>query len=139
MTDKMTGRPNILYIMSDQHAARVMGCAGDTSADTPNLDRLAQSGARFARAYCPSPVCLPSRMSMLTGLRLHEQDCWTNDDILDSARSTWLNGLGAFGYHPVLIGRMHALGPDQLRGYVERPIGDHSPIGLGLPARGLAH
>lgn len=74
---------------------------------------------------------------MLTGLRPHEQDCWTNDDILDSARPTWLNGLGAFGYHPVLIGRMHALGPDQLRGYVDRPIGDHSPNWPGVARAGL--
>ena len=95
MTQK---RPNILYIMSDQHTASVMGCANDPAADTPNLDRLAQSGTRFSRAYCPSPVCLPSRMSMLTGQQPHEQDCWTNDDILDSARPTWLNGLGAVGY-----------------------------------------
>lgn len=131
------GRPNILYIMSDQHAARVMGCAGDSAADTPNLDRLAQSGIRFSRAYCPSPVCLPSRMSMLTGQRPYEQECWTNDDILDSGRPTWLHGLGAAGYRPVLAGRMHSLGPDQLRGYADRLIGDHSPAWPGVARKSL--
>ena len=130
-------RPNILYIFSDQHAARVLGCEGDPVADTPNLDTIAKDGIRFSRAYCPSPVCLPSRMSMLTGLRPHEQTCWTNDDILDSGRPTWVHGLGAAGYRPVLIGRMHALGPDQLRGYVNRPIGDHSPNWPGVARRSL--
>ena len=134
MTQK---RPNILYIMSDQHAAGVMGCANDPAADTPNLDRLAQSGTRFTRAYCPSPLCLPSRMSMLTGQQPHEQDCWTNDDILDSARPTWLNGLGAAGYRPVLAGRMHSLGPDQLRGYTQRLVGDHSPSWPGVTRKTL--
>ncbi|MDB2384222.1 sulfatase-like hydrolase/transferase [bacterium] len=129
--------PNILYIMSDQHSARVMGCAGDSAADTPNLDSLAKSGTRFSRAYCPSPVCLPSRMSMLTGLRPHQQECWTNDDILDSGKPTWLHGLGAAGYRPVLFGRMHALGPDQLHGYTDRPIGDHSPNWPGVARRSL--
>ncbi len=129
--------PNILYIMSDQHTASVMGCAGDIAAQTPNLDRLSQSGIRFTRAYCPSPVCLPSRMSMLTGLRPHEQKCWTNDDILDSSRPTWLHGLGASGYSPVLVGRMHSLGPDQLRGYADRIIGDHSPAWPGVARRSL--
>lgn len=137
MSDTSRNRPNILYIFSDQHAARVMGCAGDSAAETPNLDRLAQDGVRFDRAYCPSPVCLPARMSMLTGLRPHEQSCWTNDDILDSAHPTWLHGLGAAGYNPVLIGRMHSLGPDQLRGYVARPIGDHSPNWPGVARRSL--
>lgn len=135
MTDP--GRPNILYIFSDQHAARVMGHAGDAAADTPNLDRLAREGSSFARAYCPSPVCLPSRMSMLTGRMPYEQNCWTNDDILDSAIPTWLNGLGAIGYRPILIGRMHSLGPDQMRGYVTRPIGDHSPNWPGVARRSL--
>ena len=137
MISRQETRPNILYIFSDQHAGRVLGCAGDDAAHTPGLDRLAKDGARFTRAYCPSPVCLPSRMSMLTGLRPHEQTCWTNNDILDSARPTWLHGLGAFGYRPTLIGRMHSLGPDQKRGYVERPIGDHSPNWPGVSRKSL--
>jgi len=137
MNSDRVKRPNILYIFSDQHAARIMGCAGDTGADTPNLDRLANEGTRFTRAYCPSPVCLPARMSMLTGKMPYEQSCWTNDDILDSAIPTWLHGLGATGYQPALVGRMHSLGPDQMRGYVQRPIGDHSPTWPGVQRHSL--
>ena len=61
--------PNIVLLMSDQHAASVMGCYGDGIAETPNLDRLAASGVVFDNAYCPSPLCTPSRMAMLTGKR----------------------------------------------------------------------
>ena len=137
MTGSTVERPNILHIMSDQHAGRIMGCAGDLAAVTPHLDRLCAEGSYFERAYCPAPICVPSRMSMLTGVRPHEQTCWTNDDILDSARPTWLHGLGAHGYRPVLIGRLHSLGPDQVRGYIERPIGDHSPNWPGVPRDSL--
>ena len=130
-------KPNILYILSDQHAASVLGIEGDIAADTPHFDDLARGGARFVRAYCASPICLPSRMSLLTGRRPHEQSCWTNEDILDSAQPTWLHALGAAGYRPVLVGRMHSMGPDQYRGYVTRPIGDHSPSWPGVPRRSL--
>lgn len=130
-------QPNILYIMSDQHAARCVGMAGDRAALTPNIDRLMKEGARFENAYCPSPVCLPSRMSMLTGQYPFEQECWTNNDMLASDRPTWLHALGASGYHTVLVGRMHALGPDQLHGFAERYIGDHSPNWPGVNRKSL--
>jgi len=54
--------PNILLIMTDQHSRQVLGCYGDTLVRTPNLDRLAAEGMRFDNAYCPSPLCVPSRM-----------------------------------------------------------------------------
>ena len=65
----MITRPNIVIIMSDQHMPSVLGCYGNQLAQTPNLDRLATEGARFDNAYCNNPVCVPSRMSMLTGMR----------------------------------------------------------------------
>jgi choline-sulfatase len=118
---------NLLFLFSDQHAAHVMGCAGDPHAITPALDRLAGRGARMTNAYCPSPICTPSRMSMLTGCHPSSQDCWTNDDVLASDRPTWLHALGAAGIRPGLVGRMHSVGPDQMRGYAWREVGDHSP------------
>lgn len=120
-------KPNILFIFSDQHAQKVSGAYGDGIVQTPNIDRLSQEGVRFDNAYCPSPICVPSRMSALTARWPHRQECWVNDDILDSGIPTWLHMAGAAGYYPVLIGRMHSIGPDQLRGYAHREIGDHSP------------
>ncbi len=123
----MTAKPNLLFLFSDQHAFHVTGCYGDKIAQTPNLDRLAAEGVTFDAAYCPSPICVPSRMSMLTARHPSAQECWTNDDFLVSDRATWPHALGAAGYRPILVGRLHAMGPDQLHGYAEREIGDHSP------------
>lgn len=60
-------QPNVLFILADQHHAGLMGCAGNTQAITPNLDRLAKMGVRFTNAYTQNPICTPSRMSFLSG------------------------------------------------------------------------
>lgn len=130
-------RPNLLFLFSDQHSRRIAGCYGDRTGATANLDRLAQEGVVFDNAYCPSPLCVPSRMSMLTGLYPYEQECWTNDDYLRSDATTWLHAAGAAGYRPVLAGRLHSMGPDQLHGYAERMVGDHSPNWGGVPRHDL--
>lgn len=130
-------RPNLLFLFSDQHAFRVAGCYGDRTGTTTNLDRLADEGVVFDHAYCPSPLCVPSRMAMLTGRYPFEQECWTNDDYLRSDAPTWIHSIGAAGYRPVLAGRLHAMGPDQLHGYCERIVGDHSPNWGGVPRHDL--
>jgi arylsulfatase A-like enzyme len=63
-----SGRPNVLFLFSDQHNARRLSCVGDQEAATPNLDRLACDGVRFDNAYCNNPICTPSRMSFLSSL-----------------------------------------------------------------------
>jgi choline-sulfatase len=134
MTNRLPRRPNILHILSDQHSPYVAGCYGDPVVQTPNLDRLAASGAVFDAAYCPSPICVPSRMSLLTGRHPYQNECWDNTHILDPGIPTFAHALGAAGYRTAIIGRMHSLGPDQLRGYSERLVGDHSPNFLGNPS-----
>lgn len=131
-------RPNLLYIHTDQHTPFVLGCYGDSLVQTPHLDQLAAQGMVFDAVYCTSPICVPSRMSMLTGLHPFQNEVWTNEHILNSGLPTLAHALGAAGYVPVLAGRMHALGPDQLHGYAERTVGDHSPNYPGgpPPARG---
>ena len=128
-------RPNILLIMSDQHTQRVTGCYGDPIVATPHLDRLANRGIRFNNAYTPSPLCVPARMSFLTGRYPFHQSCWTNSDILPSDIPTTAHALGAAGYKPILVGRLHSIGVDQTRGYARREVGDHSTNWVG----GLPH
>jgi choline-sulfatase len=123
--------PNLLYIHTDQHTPFVLGCYGDAIVQTPHLDQLTASGIVFEQVYCNSPICVPSRMSMLTGRHPYQNQVWTNEHILDSSIPTFAHALGAAGYRPLLFGRMHALGPDQLHGYAERYVGDHSLNHLG--------
>lgn len=132
MTDQ---RPNIVLVMSDQHAARILCAAGDAKAQTPALDSLAANGTRFDNCYCPSPLCVPSRMAFLTGLEPHVSGVLTNDDYLPSDIPTIAHAMGAAGYDCRLIGRMHFYGPDQLHGFDTRPIGDIGPSwpGSGPP------
>ncbi len=131
----MTAKPNLLFIMSDQHAPRVTGCYGDKIVRTPNLDKLAERGVTFDNAYSPSPLCVPARMSLLTGRHPSSQECWTNSDPLASDIPTTSHSLGAAGYRPRLVGRLHSIGPDQMHGYAERRVGDHSTNWVG----GVAH
>ncbi len=119
-------RPNILVLMTDQHSKHALGCYGNDLVRTPNLDRLAQEGMRFDSCYCPSPVCVPSRMSFLTARHAYRNRVWDNHQLLPSGIPTWAHTLGLAGYDTALIGRMHFQGPDQHHGFRERPIGEFS-------------
>ena len=86
-------KPNVLWLFSDQHNADFMGCAGHAVVKTPNLDALARQGVRFNRAYCQDAICVPSRVSMMTGLYPRTTGCLTNGDenSLDTRRNyDWL-------------------------------------------------
>ena len=120
----MPERPNFLVIMSDQHHAGVMGCAGDGVIRTPNLDRLAARGVRFEQCYTASPLCVPSRMAFMTGQYPSDTGAWCNEDILGSDIPTFAHSLGLAGYETVLCGRMHFVGPDQRHGFEKRLVGD---------------
>ena len=119
-----TERPNILLILSDQHNPHILGCAGDEVARTPYLDGLAARGVTFDAAYCPSPLCVPSRMSLMTGRHPYQNEVWTNAGMLGSEIPTFAHALGAAGYEVALGGRMHFVGPDQRHGFERRLIGD---------------
>lgn len=127
----MSERPSILFLFSDQHARHVAGCYGDPVVATPNLDRLAAGGVTFDNAYTPSPLCVPARMALLTGRFPSSQGCLANSDILASDIPTFPQALSAAGYETVCVGRLHSLGPDQLRGYDKRLVGDAQGNWLG--------
>jgi arylsulfatase A-like enzyme len=67
----MKKKPNILILYSDQHSARALGCYGNNEIKTPCLDKLARQGVVMDNAFCNNPICTPSRISMLSGLYLH--------------------------------------------------------------------
>src|SRR6185437_14926259 len=99
-------RKNVLLIMADQHQRHAMGAAGDPVAKTPNLDSLANSGVMFDDAYCPDPVCVPSRPSMLTGMYVHNlkpYGTWPH------VCKTIAHHFDRAGYMSALVGKMHFL------------------------------
>ncbi len=101
------GKPNVLVIMTDQHRADLMTCAGRDLVPTPNIDRIASRGVRFTNAYCPYPVCVASRMALLTGLYSHTTGAITNKDHLDWRYRTMADHFADNGYLTALIGKMH--------------------------------
>ena len=105
--------PNIIYIFSDQHRYDAMGCAGNPVIQTPNLDRMANEGVRFSRAYCQSPVCQPSRASVISGLYTHQHGIsrnFTKD--LDPDADNMMKQLKGCGYTTAQIGKTHFYSPD---------------------------
>jgi choline-sulfatase len=100
-------RPNILLLLGDDHAAYTLGCYGSRVARTPNLDRLAAQGALFTRAYCNSPVCTPSRQSLLTGRLPHATGVTLLTTPLADKELTLAEVLKAAGYDTAAIGKMH--------------------------------
>jgi choline-sulfatase len=119
----MHTRPNILFIFSDQHNARVLGSAGDPIARTPNLDRLATESVVFDRAYCQNPLCVPSRTTLMTGQYCRTHGLYENPDIMEPNSPTFPRTLSAAGYRTCLIGKSHFNG-EQFHGYQQRPYGD---------------
>ncbi|HJN29701.1 MAG TPA: sulfatase-like hydrolase/transferase [Candidatus Latescibacteria bacterium] len=113
----MVGRPNILLIMTDEHAPMYSSTYGHPLVQTPSMDQLADEGATFDNAYCNSPLCLPSRMSFMTGRYIHRIGAYDNASPLPSDTVTWAHMLRAVGYDVTLSGKQHFCGPDQLHGF----------------------
>ena len=103
-------RPNILYIMSDDHAAHAISCYSGVINQTPNLDRLAKSGMRFDNCFCTNSICTPSRAAILTGKYSHLNGV-TVFNRFDGSQPTVAKHLQAAGYHTGIIGKWH-LGSD---------------------------
>ena len=68
-------KPNIVFLMADDHRAYSLGCVGDRQIHTPNLDRLARQGLLFQRCYATSPLCMASRATVMTGLYEYKTGC----------------------------------------------------------------
>lgn len=118
-------RPNLLVIMSDQHRHDAMGCAGHPHVQTPTLDVLAARGTRFTHAYCNNPICVPSRLSFLSGKTTNQIGVWSLSDELRSDELTWPALLGAGGYDTAISGRMHHWWADKLHGFHRRVCGEN--------------
>jgi len=99
--------PHILILMSDQQRADGMGCAGHPQLMTPNLDRLASEGMRFAQAATVSPICMPARASFVSGLYPHNHGMWGNGGELPADDETFFQRLQRSGYFTAHVGKSH--------------------------------
>ena len=129
MKDK---RPNVLFIMSDDHASHAMSCYGSRINQTPNLDRISDGGIRFDNCFCTNSICTPSRATILTGTYNHVNDVTTLASRMDNRLQTFPKLLRASGYQTAVIGKWHlGQGPQ------------HQPTGFDfwrvLPGQGLYH
>lgn len=100
-------RPNILYIFADQMRASAMGCMHDEPVQTPNLDRLAAQGVLFTHAFANTPVCTPSRASLLTGKHALSARLVVNDLRLPEDEVSIADVLGGHDYRCGYVGKWH--------------------------------
>lgn len=103
----MTKQPNILFIMSDDHAARAISAYGSGLNSTPNIDRIANEGMRLDRCYVTNSICTPSRAAILTGTYNHVNMVTTLDTHIDNRLPNVAKHLRAGGYQTAIFGKWH--------------------------------
>ena len=119
--------PNILLIMADQLTPAVLPAYGHPVVKAPHIQALADTGVTFEKNYCNFPLCVPSRASMLAGRLANAIESWDNAAELPAGVPTIAHYLRTVGYHTVLCGKMHFIGPDQVHGFNERVTTDIYP------------
>ena len=108
----MTSQPNLIFLMPDQLRADFLSCYGADFIQTPHIDSLFSRGVRYADACTPSPVCVPARSVLLTGINAIRTGVTSNGqflrtDLSECGISTWPEMLSQEGYMTSAIGKMH--------------------------------
>lgn len=122
---------NVIVLLSDEHNADVMGCAGHPMVRTPNLDALAKRGTRYTAAYTPSPICVPARASIATGRHVHEHRCWDNAIAYDGRSPSWGHRLQQANMRVESIGKLHYRKEEDPTGFDRQQLPVHIMDGIG--------
>jgi arylsulfatase A-like enzyme len=102
-----SARPNILFIMSDDHGYQAIGAYGSKVNETPNIDRLAKEGMRFDRCFVTNSICGPSRAVILTGKYSHLNGFVRNGNTFNGSQQNVAKLLKAAGYTTAVVGKWH--------------------------------
>ncbi|MBT8213166.1 MAG: sulfatase [Acidimicrobiia bacterium] len=103
----MSSRPNLIFIMSDDHAAHAISAYGGRINQTPHLDRIAANGMRFDNCFCTNSICTPSRAAVLTGTYNHVNGVTTLNTPMDNRLQTYPKLMQAAGYQTAVFGKWH--------------------------------
>ncbi len=105
-------KPNILYIMADDHAAHGIGAYGGRLADldpTPHIDRLAREGVRLTNCFVSNSICTPSRATIITGQYSHRHGCYGFANGIETERQTLPRLMKQAGYETAMVGKWHLI------------------------------
>jgi len=100
-------KPNIVFLLSDDHAVRAISALGSVINQTPHLDRIAREGGVFQNSFCCNSICSPSRASILTGKHSQQHGVMKLEEMFDPTQTTFPKLLRANGYQTALLGKWH--------------------------------
>lgn len=100
-------RPNIVLILTDDHAAHAISAYGSVVNSTPRIDEIAQAGVRLENCFCTNALCTPSRASILTGTYSHVNGVTTLETPIDASQPTFISQLREAGYRTGIVGKWH--------------------------------
>ena len=133
---------NVLVVMSDEHQARALGCAGHPLVQTPHLDALAAGGTRFDRCWTPSPICVPARAAFGTGRWVHDIGAWDSVQAWTGEPAGWTHAMRDTGHEVMSFGKLHHRSSADDDGFTDRvqPMFIAGGVGWlqGLPRRDLS-
>ena len=106
-SENLAGRPNIIFIMSDDHAYQAISAYNSELIQTPNIDRIADQGIKFTQSFVTNSICAPSRAVILTGKFSHLNGIPGNSAVFDGSQETFPKILQKNGYQTAMIGKWH--------------------------------
>jgi len=123
---------NLLFICSDEHTRKALGCYGAAHVHTPNLDALAARGTLFRNAYTNTPICVPARACLATGRYAHTIDSWDNaTPYVGTEAPSWGHRLTEQGHRVTTIGKLHYRKTDDPSGFMDQRLPMHVLGGVG--------
>jgi arylsulfatase A-like enzyme len=133
-----SSRPNILFLMTDQHRGDTLGAAGNSVVRTPSIDRIAAEGVRFRNAYSSTPTCTPARTALLTGLSPWHHGMLGYSNMAEQYPLEKPRALRDAGYYTATIGKQHFYPMRNGHGYQRMILDEHCPCGNGPAALAAA-